>query len=271
MLRLSGTGASHTGLVRGHNEDAGFVGPDLVLVADGVGGAAAGEVASATTACAVCATAMERRDDDPTVVLNAGVRRAQHLLARGVGRDPGRAGMASTLTAVLTNGERFALAQVGDSRAYVLRADELIRVTRDHTWVAESVEDGRLTEDEARVHPWRNVLLRSVNGDDDAQVAEVLPLALRRGDRVLLASDGLTDLVPEQRIEEVLHRHDDNTAVEILVAEALALGGTDNITCVVATVVEGPRVDSRGQLLGTLCDPDNLVDPSAPGPAMHIA
>ena len=271
MLRLSGTGASHTGLVRGHNEDAGFVGPDLVLVADGVGGAAAGEVASATTAFAVCAMAMQRRGEDPRAVLDAGVRRAQQLLAHDIEQDPARAGMASTLTALLTDGARFALAQIGDSRAYALRDDELIRVTRDHTWVAESVEKGRLTEDEARVHPWCNVLVRSVNGDDDAEAAEVLPLALRPGDRVLLASDGLTDLVPEERIEEVLRHYDDDSAVETLVSDALGRGGIDNVTCVVATVVEGPQVDSRGRLLGALLDPRNVVDPEATGTAMHIA
>lgn len=261
MLRLSGTGVTHRGLVRDHNEDSGFVGPDLVLVADGVGGAAAGEVASATAAYAVCATAASRRDDDPTLVLSAGVRRAQQLLARGMVEDQRRAGMATTLTAVMTNGERCALAHLGDSRGYVLRDDELIRITRDHTWVADLVDDGKLSEDEAMVHPWRNVVLRTVNGDD-AQAADVLPLALRPGDRLLIASDGLTDLVDERCIEDLLAGHDDDTAADLLVAEALRRGGTDNVTCVVASVIDGPRVDTRGMLLGALFDPGNLVDPA---------
>ncbi|MGH3414075.1 MAG: PP2C family protein-serine/threonine phosphatase [Marmoricola sp.] len=262
MLRLAGTGATHPGLVRDHNEDSGFVGSDLVLVTDGVGGSAAGEVASATAAYALCATAMARRDDDPTLVLTAGVHLAQQLLAQGVEQDPDRAGMATTLTAVLTNGERCALAHLGDSRGYVLRDGEFIRVTRDHTLVAGLVDDGRISEEEARSHPWRNVVLRTVNADV-LQPADVLPLAVRPGDRLLIASDGLTDLVCEDRIGELLSGHDDDAAVEVLVAEALRAGGSDNITCVVVTVIDGPRVDSRGELLGALFDPGNLVEAAA--------
>jgi protein phosphatase len=262
MLRLSGTGATHTGLVRADNQDAGFYGPDLMLVADGVGGSAAGEVASATTAYAHSAAAMSRRDDDPTLVLTDAVRLAQEQLRIGVVADPGREGMATTLTAVLTNGERFAIAHLGDSRGYVLREGELIRVTRDHTYVAHLVDEGQLTEDQALVHPWRNVVTRIVN-DDPTHRADVLPLALRPGDRVLLASDGLTDLVSEEIIATVLDRHGDDAAGEALVAAALTRGGRDNVTCLLATVVEGPRIAADGNLLGALRDPANIVDAAA--------
>jgi protein phosphatase len=167
--------------------------------------------------------------------------------------------MATTLTAVLPNGERFALAHLGDSRGYVLRDDELILVTRDHTYVAHLVDQGRLSAPDALQHPWRNVVTRTVNGDP-AGHADVLPLALRAGDRILLASDGLTDLVSEQEIEAALLRHSDDAASEALLALALGRGGRDNVTVVVATVVEGSRVDSVGTLLGAVRDPDNVVD-----------
>jgi protein phosphatase len=259
MLRLSSTGVTHVGLVRADNQDSAFHGPDLVLVADGVGGGAAGEVASATTAYVVSATAMGRRDEDPTLVLAEAVRTAQEELRHGVELDDSRDGMATTLTAVLTNGERFALAHLGDSRGYVLRDDELILVTRDHTYVAHLVDQGRLSAPDALQHPWRNVVTRTVNGDP-AGHADVLPLALRAGDRILLASDGLTDLVSEQEIEAALLRHSDDAASEALLALALGRGGRDNVTVVVATVVEGSRVDSVGTLLGAVRDPDNVVD-----------
>lgn len=262
MLRLSATGATHAGLVRTGNEDSAFFGPDLVLVADGVGGSAAGEVASATTTYAVSATAISRRDDDPGVVLADAVRMAQEQIRRGVAADGRREGMASTLTAVLTNGERFALAHLGDSRGYVQRDGELIRVTRDHTYVAHLIDEGQLSEDEARVHPWRNVVTRIVNGDLTHH-ADVLPLALRAGDRVLLASDGLTDLVSEEVIGVILTRHGDDAAVAALIDAALARGGRDNVTCVLATVIKGPRISADGMLLGSVRDPANIIDPTA--------
>ncbi|MGN6252884.1 MAG: PP2C family protein-serine/threonine phosphatase [Marmoricola sp.] len=262
MLRLSAAGATHVGRVRADNQDSAFLGPDLLLVADGVGGGAAGEIASATTTYAVSATALVRRGEDPTLVLADAVRTAQEQLRRGVAQDPARQGMATTLTAVLTDGRTFGLAHLGDSRGYVLRDDELVRITRDHTWVARMVDEGRLEESEAATHPWRNVVTRSVNGEPDKH-ADVLPLGLRVGDRVLLASDGLTDLVEETEIERVLHQHDDDPAVGALLDRALERGGRDNITVVVGTVVDGPQVSADGRLLGAVADPANVVDAAA--------
>jgi len=262
MLRLSSTGVTHRGLVRENNEDSAFCGADLMLVADGVGGGAAGEVASATAAYAITAVTMARRGDQPADVLAEGVAAAQRELAAGVRSVPDRAGMATTTTAVFTDGERFALAHIGDSRGYVWREDELTRITRDHTYVATLVDDGRLTEAAAAEHPWRNVVLRTINGEVGGS-ADVMPLDLRVGDRVLLASDGLTDLVDEGEIAAVLHRHADDAACETLRDLALARGGRDNVTVVIGTVHDGPRVDSVGRLLGAVVDPRNIVDPTA--------
>jgi protein phosphatase len=262
VLRLSGVALSHVGLVRTGNEDSGFMGPTCMLVADGVGGAAAGEVASATTAYVVSALALAAPTTSPVALLSAAITVAQQQVALGVLRDPSRTGMATTLTAVATDGERFALAHVGDSRAFLFRDGSLTRISHDHTWVQRLVDEGSLLEADVPYHPWRNVVTRSVDGDV-AEQGDVHELDLLPGDRVLLASDGLTDLVPEPDIETVLARHADDLAVESLVDAALAAGGRDNVTCLLATVVDGPAVAADGALVGAVRDPRNVVDAAA--------
>ncbi|MDQ6640918.1 MAG: protein phosphatase 2C domain-containing protein [Actinomycetota bacterium] len=262
MLRFSGVGRTNVGLVRADNEDSAFVGPTLMLVADGVGGNAGGEIASATSAYVVSASALSRVGLPPAGVLAAAVTQSQRQVAAGIRHSPALTGMATTLTALLTDGQHFALAHLGDSRGYVFRDDTLTRITSDHTWVQQMQDDGRMTEAEASIHPWRNVVMRTVNGDP-AYVADIVPLALRPGDRVLLASDGLTDLVSDGWIEQILGSHADDAAVDMLVDAALSAGGRDNITCVLATVVEGPAVSADGQLLGAVRDPSNIIDAAA--------
>lgn len=262
MLRISGAGFSHVGLIRENNEDACFVGPTCALVADGVGGGAAGEVASATAAYVVSAMSLMRPGMNPIALLDEAVHIAQVQVARGVELDPSRAGMATTLTALVTDGQSFALAHLGDSRGYLFREGMLARITHDHTYVQDLIDQGRLDPDQAATHPWRNVVMRSVNGHPD-DVADVTPIDLQAGDRVLLASDGVTDMVPERLIADILQRRADDAAVESLVAAALGQGGRDNITCVVATIVDGPPVVADGRLLGSVAEPANVVDLAA--------
>jgi protein phosphatase len=262
VLRFSGVAVSHAGLVRPGNEDSGFLGPTCVLVADGVGGAAAGEIASATTAYVVAATVLAAQDADPADRLRTGVRRAQEQVALGVRRDPARSGMATTLTALATDGNRFALAHVGDSRGYVFRDAQLTRVTHDHTYVQCLVDEGSLAEDAVPFHPWRNLVLRSIDGNVD-EAADIAHLVLEPGDRVLLASDGLTDLVSEADVERLLQRHGDDVAAELLLDAALTAGGKDNISCLLTTVVDGPPVAVDGAPVGALRDRRNIVDAAA--------
>lgn len=262
MLSFSGVAVSHRGLVRSGNEDSGFVGPTCMLVADGVGGAAAGEVASATAAYVVCALALREPYADPLTMLRGGVHLAQEQVAAGVRQDPARAGMATTLTAVATDGETFALAHLGDSRGYVFRDARLTRVTSDHTYVQRLVDEGNLDATDVAAHPWRNVVMRSVNGDL-AEVGDATLLHLVAGDRVLLASDGLTDLVPDTRIESLLDAHHDDAAAGALLDAALAAGGNDNVTCLIATVVDRPSVVADPLLVGAVRDPRNVVDSAA--------
>ncbi len=265
MLRISGAGDSHVGLVRPNNEDSAFVGPFCALVADGVGGGAAGEIASATAAYALSATVLVEAGHDPAQVLRTGFRLAQERVRAGVTQDDARAGMATTLTAVVTDGTRFVLGHLGDSRAYVVRAGVLTRVSRDHTYVQDLLDEGRLTPAGLAEHPWRNVVLRTVNGnvnadEDEDGEPDLIELRLEPGDRILLASDGLTDLVTEEELERTLRNRSDDDAVGSLVAAALARGGRDNVTCVVGTVIDGPQVSADGRVHGALCDPANVVD-----------
>lgn len=253
LMRLAGAAVSNVGLVRHHKEDSGFAGPGLLLVADGVGGHASGEVASVIATQTVSAAALAHPYADPVATLGDALAESQRLVSLGA-QAPGREGMATTLTAVLGDGERFALLQLGDSRAYVLRDGDLVRLGRDHTVVQDLVESGSLSPDEARAHPWRHVVTRVLDGDVDER-GDLLVLDLHPGDRVLVCSDGLSDLVPEAGIEAVVREHDDAAAVEALVEAALAAGGRDNITCVLATVVPGLPRSWAGELVGAARDP----------------
>jgi len=155
------------------------------------------------------------------------------------------------------------LGHVGDSRAYLLRGGELRRITTDHTYVQHLIDTGRLSDEARATHPWRNVVLRSLDGDPEGSDPDVTRLDVRIGDRLMICSDGLTDLVDDARIAAVLRAQGPEEATAELTAAALAAGGKDNITCVVVDVIDGPRVVGDGRLLGAVYDPRNIVDAAA--------
>ncbi len=262
MLRFSSAGRSHPGLVRSNNEDSGFAGPYLQLVADGVGGAAAGEIASATAAYVTSALAMGTPQPDLLELLDRAVRISHEQIRAGTALDPARTGMGTTLTALLTDGRHVALAHVGDSRAYLLRDGELTQLTRDQTLVQTLVDEGLITRDEARRHPYKNVVLQAVDGDRPA-TPDLGLVDVRPGDRLLVCSDGLSDLVDDEQIRACLADGEVAEAVDRLVEAALAAGGRDNVTCVVSDVVDGPVLQPVGAVLGALGDPWLVVDPTA--------
>ena len=172
-------------------------------------------------------------------------------------------------SAVVSDGSRVVLGHVGDSRVYLLRDGKLRQVSRDHTYVQQMQDTGQLTAEHAATHPWRNVVVRSLDGNPDADPhdLDLVELDAREGDRLLLCSDGLTDLVDEARIAQVLRLHDPHSAAAVLTQSALQAGGRDNVTCVVLDVVEGPLVVGDGMLLGAVQQPANIVDPAA----VHLA
>ncbi|WP_158603018.1 PP2C family protein-serine/threonine phosphatase [Jiangella rhizosphaerae] len=263
MLRFRPAATSDRGLVRQNNEDSGYASAGLLLVADGVGGNAAGEVASASVAHVIALFVLESRErQDPVALLSDAVGYAFAHLSDGVRRDPARAGMATTLTALLADGEGFTLAHVGDSRGYLLRGPVLQQLTRDDTFVQDLIDAGRITRQDVSTHPYRSVVVRSIAADS-APVVSIARVALESGDRVLLCSDGLTDVVPDDLIAELLDDGSPTTAAQRLVDAALAAGGRDNVTCIVGDVDEGNPHVRNGALVGAHRNPVNLIDPAA--------
>jgi protein phosphatase len=256
---------SDVGLVREHNEDSAFVAPYVALVADGVGGAAAGEVASATAAYVVSALALARFGDDAESVIRDAVAAARLNLRDGVRANPVRDGMATTLTVLVCDGKRVLLGHVGDSRAYLYRDGMLGQISRDHTYVQTLVDSGMIQREEMATHPWRNVVLRSLQAspDDELTDVDITVVESQPGDRLLLCSDGLTDMVADDRIAEVLRLKDPHSAAAVLTHAALQAGGRDNITVVVLDVIDGPLVVGDGRLLGAVTDLENIVDPAS--------
>ncbi len=229
-------GASDVGHVRTSNEDALLLAPPLFAVADGLGGHQAGEVASRLAVDVLLEHAPRRAD---AKALGRAVRAANKAVIDAAVEGRGRSGMGTTMTAAMIDGLRIAIAHVGDSRAYLLHRDgRLERVTQDHSLVADLVRQGSLTEEESRVHPNRSVITRAL-GSDPAMAADTLEVTAKPGDRLLLCTDGLSSLVGDDEIAEILSRNGEaKEAVGALIATARLAGGHDNITAVVVDLGE---------------------------------
>lgn len=261
-LRLDYVALTDVGLRRSTNQDSGYASNRLIAVADGMGGAAAGDLASAETMNIVRELDRDLPDIDPLDALGRAVAHANRRLGELVREDPAVEGMGTTLEAMLWDGHQFATAHIGDSRAYLLRDGELHQISTDHTFVQSLVEEGKITPEEARVHPHRSLLLRVMLGRDDNE-ADLDRFEGRLGDRFLLCSDGLSDMVDADVIETVLRDSEtiDLAATE-LVRLALEAGGHDNVTVVIGELVDAasdldPHLsssDGRPQLVGAASD-----------------
>jgi protein phosphatase len=227
--------ATDRGPVRDLNEDAYHAGPRLLVVADGIGGLPAGEVASAVAVRALAPLESARRPGAGD--LRKAVDAASKSIREAVDADRSLAGMGTTLTAVLFTGSggEAVLAHIGDSRAYLLRDRHLTRVTRDDTYVQLLIDEGVITEDEARRHAQRSLVTRALHGKPERPTITKLPV--RQGDRFLLCSDGLSDVVDDDAIGQALREHaDPRHCAEQLVKLALKAGGPDNVTAVIGDV-----------------------------------
>ena len=221
------------GCVREHNEDSLVVKPPLYVVADGMGGHEAGEVASEIAVQVIADKSPSTPDGQ---ALSAAVVAANREILDAARDGRGREGMGTTVTAALLEGERLVIAQVGDSRAYLLHQGKLQQLTRDHSLVADMVEAGHLTAEEARIHPSRSVITRALGSVEGTQ-PDLYELNVETGDRLLLCSDGLTSMVRDPQIEEILRRvQDPQRCAAQLVNEAITAGGHDNVTVVVVDV-----------------------------------
>jgi protein phosphatase len=245
-----------TGLRRPHNEDSGYASSRLLVVADGMGGAAAGELASSETMHVI--RELDRDlDVDAMTAMEGAVDSANARLAALIAEDPAVEGMGTTLEAMLWDGEKLAVAHLGDSRAYRLRGGVLEQISTDHTFVQALVEEGKITPEEARVHPHRNLIVRAMLGRDDnaADLSWIQPML---GDRYLLCSDGLSDMVDDETIRGALGAETIDFAATELVRLALEGGGYDNVTVVIAEFVEAgtepegnlSSADGQPQLVG---------------------
>lgn len=237
-MRLGRSAAlSDAGRRRRGNEDSFVREPPLFAVADGMGGALAGEIASRIAAAAL----EEAVHAGPPIDIVAAIREGNRRIKERSLADSAATGMGTTVTAVLVGGETLSIGHVGDSRAYRLRGEQLEQLTPDHSLVAELVRTGQLTPEEAEGHPQRAVITRALGTDANVDV-DAFEVAAEPGDLYLLCSDGLTTMVGDEGIRAVLVRERENleAAVRALVAAANAAGGEDNITCVCFEIVAGP-------------------------------
>jgi len=247
MMKVTSAVLSDPGLRRETNEDAYCARPDigLYLVADGMGGHAAGEVASRLAAQVIETFINDTREADVNTTwpfpydtalsldgnrLTAAFRLANRRINAAMQNDEALRGMATTAAALLVNKGKPVVAHVGDSRLYLWRQGSLTQLTQDHSWVNEQVRAGVLTESDAKSHPWRHVVTRALSGSEDPQV-DVTELDVKAGDRLLLCSDGLYGVITPERLSEIIGQSTSlDSACSDLVAAANAAGGPDNIT-----------------------------------------
>lgn len=232
--QLSWGSRGDVGLAREHNEDSYLCLPPLFAVSDGMGGEAAGEIASSVAIQTIA-------DAAPTIIDAAGLgeaienanKQVMEAPAKGVGKE----GMGCTATAVMIENDKMSLAHVGDSRCYLLHNSSMVRLTRDHSFVESLVEAGLITNEEARIHPKRHVITRALGSDPD-MYADNLTIDIERGERVLLCTDGLTSMVSDAEIEAICQENKTpQLCADALVSAALAAGGSDNVTVIVIDIL----------------------------------
>lgn len=231
---------SDVGLVRANNQDSAFAGPHLIVVADGMGGAAGGDIASSLAVGRLAALEGEALGPDEALDrLKEAIADAHGDIVERAHNDPELSGLGTTVTAILRSGSSLAMAHIGDSRGYLLRGGQLDQVTTDHTFVQHLVDTGRLSQADAENHPKRNLVLR-VLGDIDADVpVDISVREAKPGDRWMLCSDGLSGVVSRSTIEQTLVEIEDpGDCADALVALALAAGAPDNVTCVIGDIVD---------------------------------
>lgn len=236
MLKLNFTAASDRGLVRGNNEDSAYAGPYLLALADGMGGHAAGEVASQLMITHLMGLDKNPGDNDMLALLGTVSTEANWSISEHIKQHPETDGMGTTLTSMMFNGSQFAVCHAGDSRGYLLRDNKLQQVTKDDTYVQSLVDEGKLDPEDVTSHPQKSLILKAYNGRDVEPTLFLFDA--KPGDRILLCSDGLSDPVTASTIETALAAGPIEDVASRLVELALRSGGPDNVTVVLADVVE---------------------------------
>ncbi|WP_410871602.1 PP2C family protein-serine/threonine phosphatase [Nocardia sp. A7] len=235
-LVLRYTARSDRGLVRGNNEDSVYAGARLLALADGMGGHAAGEVASQLMIAALAHLDDDEPGEDILGKLDHATHSGNAAIADHVEAEPELDGMGTTLTAILFAGRKLGMVHIGDSRAYLLRDGELTQITRDDTFVQSLVDEGRITPEQAHTHPQRSLIMRALTGNEIEPT--LIMREARAGDRYLLCSDGLSDVVSDETIGNTMREGNTDECADRLIELALRSGGPDNVTVVVADVID---------------------------------
>jgi PPM family protein phosphatase len=265
-------GLSHRGRRRRHNEDAYVVQPPLFAVADGMGGAKAGEVASALAADAVQESGNDGESGEARVA--ALIEEANRRVFRRASEDREASGMGTTMTVALVEGDEVAIGHVGDSRAYLIRDGRLEQLTDDHSLVAELVRSGKLTPEEAETHPQRSVITRALGTEADVDV-DTFSVRSAPGDLFLLCSDGLTSMVDDETILDAVERNraDLGEAAKALINAANRGGGEDNITVVFFEVDGGAEPEEKPEdtvITADSTENEDTIDESDAQPAIAV-
>jgi protein phosphatase len=258
-VHITSAGRTDVGIIRSGNEDNYLTVPDrgIFIVADGMGGHAAGEVASEMAVRFVARELGSLKGLDDTEVgerMRAAIRTANSAIFQRTLTEHDKRGMGTTVTALVLYGVRFLIGQVGDSRCYLIRDRKLTQITKDHSYVQEQVDAGYLTPEQARTHPYSNVITRCVGANSDV-TPDVYVGAVRAGDRFLLATDGLTGMLEDYQLADIMgNGREPQEQVDDLVNEANRHGGLDNITAIVVRIdsVEEPEAaDTTASLAAT--------------------
>jgi len=246
-LHLSFAALSDVGRVRRDNQDSGYAGPHLLVIADGVGGAARGDIASSAAVDAIRKLDVTP-GDDALSELSATIHLAHDRLAEIVEAHPELEGTSTTVTAAVFDGAQLQVGHVGDSRGYLLRGGDLQGLTTDHTLVQSLVDEGRITEEEARVHPHRNLILKAVDGVHEPE-PDLFSVPVQAGDRILFCSDGCSGVLEVATMAQLLGAGALEESAVSLVRASLEAGSSDNVTVVLAEVLDGAAADASEPLV----------------------
>jgi len=257
-LSFRAAGRSDVGLVRNNNEDSGFIGKHFLLVADGMGGHAAGELASSTTVAIVAQvdTNKEKLEDLESKLIEI-PKVITKELKNAINKDSSRAGMGTTLTAAVIQDNFLKVAHVGDSRAYLVRNKQISRITKDQTYIQSLIDNNEITESEAKNHPQRSLLLQAIDGITES-IPVITSIEILENDKIVLCSDGLTNVVTDEEILEIVNQFDYVGAVSALIEKALENGGPDNITVIVADL-QKEKYENKIIVLGAAAEPRNRI------------
>ena len=247
-IKIISSSQSDKGKVRSSNQDGGYSGTNLYVVADGMGGHAGGDIASALATQHVAKIDDVYPDSDQAISsLLEAMREANRNLSDTVSKFNYLAGMGTTMDAVIFTGDIANIAHIGDSRVYLMRDGKLTQITKDHTFVQQLIDAGRITEEEALVHPRRNVILRVLGDTSEEPEFDIHQIEVQPGDRLLLCSDGLCGVVPNYLIEENMKVANLDEAIELLIDEAKEYGAPDNVTVLLLEVRDEAEIPDHQQ------------------------